>query len=176
MLEPISLSRQNCEEPRSRRSRLHSPFGRALGAASGPSVAQSNSAAAGEGLAEGAGADGGVPAPAASSWPGAKQSLAGRRRHVVLSNPHPQETLEAEPEQVGRVIANAMAGHTGLLLRMVFEMVKGNPDTGEGVKRSMTHGLPDLIAYLGEQMTMGRLRRMHPIVALQLLPVPSSCI
>jgi AcrR family transcriptional regulator len=73
---------------------------------------------------------------------------------------------------VGRVLADAMAGRTGLLLRMVSDMVKGNPDTSEGVKRSMTHGLPDLIAYLGEQMTAGRLRRMHPIVAFQLFAGP----
>jgi hypothetical protein len=74
--------------------------------------------------------------------------------------------------QVGRVLAEAMAGHTGLLLRMVSDMVKGNPDTSDGVKRSMTYGLPDLIAYLGEQMTAGRLRRMHPIVAFQLFAGP----
>ena len=87
-------------------------------------------------------------------------------------NTAPDRAPERVMPQVGRVIADAMAGRTGLLLRMVFEMVKGNPDTGEGVKRSMTHGLPDLIAYLGEQMTMGRLRRMHPIVALQLFAGP----
>jgi AcrR family transcriptional regulator len=74
--------------------------------------------------------------------------------------------------KVGRAIAEAMAGRTGLLLRMVSDMVQGNPDTSEGVKRSMAHGLPDLIAYLGEQMTAGRLRRMHPIVALQLFAGP----
>jgi hypothetical protein len=36
----------------------------------------------------------------------------------------------------------------------------------------MGRGLPDLIQYLGEQMAAGRLRRMHPVLALQLLAGP----
>jgi AcrR family transcriptional regulator len=90
--------------------------------------------------------------------------------HVI--NTAPDRAPDQVMPQVGRVLAEAMAGRTGLLLRMVVDMVNGNPDTSEGVKRSMTFGLPDLIAYLGEQMTIGRLRRMHPIVAFQLLAGP----
>ncbi len=87
-------------------------------------------------------------------------------------NTAPDRAPDQVMPQVGRVLAEAMAGRAGLLLRMVADMVNGNPDTSEGVKRSMTFGLPDLIAYLGEQMTIGRLRRMHPIVAFQLLAGP----
>jgi AcrR family transcriptional regulator len=80
------------------------------------------------------------------------------------------------PEQVmpevGRALAGGLSGRTGLLLRMVFEMVKGEPDTTEGVRHSMGRGLPDLIQYLSEQMAAGRIRRMHPILALQLLAGP----
>jgi AcrR family transcriptional regulator len=87
-------------------------------------------------------------------------------------NAAPDRAPDQVMPQVGRALAEAMAGRTGLLLRMVSDMVKGNPDTSEGVKRSMAHGLPDLIAYLGEQMTAGRLRRMHPVVAFQLFAGP----
>ena len=74
--------------------------------------------------------------------------------------------------KVGRALADALAGRTGLLLRMVFEMVKGDPDTAEGIQQSLGRGLPDLIGYLSQQMAAGQLRRMHPILALQLLAGP----
>jgi AcrR family transcriptional regulator len=74
--------------------------------------------------------------------------------------------------KVGRALADALAGRTGLLLRMVFEMVKGDPDTAEGIQQSLGRGLPDLIGYLSQQMARGQLRRMHPILALQLLAGP----
>jgi AcrR family transcriptional regulator len=83
-------------------------------------------------------------------------------------DPEPDVVMPA----VGRALSDAMAGRAGLLLRIVFEMAKGDPDTTEGVARSMGRGLPDLIRYLGEQMAAGRLRRMHPVVALQLLAGP----
>jgi AcrR family transcriptional regulator len=74
--------------------------------------------------------------------------------------------------QVGRALAAAMAGRTGLLVRMVSEMIKGDPDTTEGLARSMGRGLPDLVRYLSEQMAVGRLRKMHPVLAFQLLAGP----
>src|ERR1039457_5387950 len=65
--------------------------------------------------------------------------------------------------EVGRALTAAMAGRTGLLLRIVLEMIKGDPDTSEGVSRSMGRGLPDLVRYLSEQMAARRLRTMHPV-------------
>jgi hypothetical protein len=38
--------------------------------------------------------------------------------------------------------------------------------------RSMGRGLPDLVRYLSEQMAVGRLRKMHPVLAFQLLAGP----
>jgi len=55
---------------------------------------------------------------------------------------------------------------------MVLEMSRGDPDTTEGVQRSMQRGLPDLMRYLSEQMAAGRLRPMHPVMAVQLLAGP----
>jgi len=74
--------------------------------------------------------------------------------------------------KVARALAESLSGRTGVLLRMVFEMGRGEPDTAEGVQRSMLRGLPDLIAYLTHQVAMGRLRPVHPVIALQMLAGP----
>jgi AcrR family transcriptional regulator len=74
--------------------------------------------------------------------------------------------------KVARALSDALTGKTAVLLRMVFEMSRGDPDTAEGVQRSMSRGLPDLSAYLEQQMDSGRVRRMHPVLALQLLAGP----
>lgn len=80
----------------------------------------------------------------------------------------PQEVIPV----VGRAMAEALEGRTGLLLRIVFELLKGDPDTAEGMRRGMARGLPDLVQYLSRQMEAGRLRRMHPVLAFQLLAGP----
>jgi hypothetical protein len=63
-------------------------------------------------------------------------------------------------------------GRTGLLIRVVFELLRGDPDAAEGMRRGLARGLPELVRYLAGQMAAGRLRRMHPILALQLLAGP----
>jgi AcrR family transcriptional regulator len=74
--------------------------------------------------------------------------------------------------KVAHALSEALAGRSGVLLRMVLEMSRGAPDTREGVRRSMLRGLPDLVRYLTEQMAAGRLRQVHPVMALQLLAGP----
>jgi len=85
-------------------------------------------------------------------------------------------TADAPPEQViprvALALAEALTDRSAVLLRMAFEMSKGGADTSEGVQRSMAHGIPDLTRYLSEQMAAGRLRRTHPVLALQLLAGP----
>jgi AcrR family transcriptional regulator len=80
------------------------------------------------------------------------------------------------PEDVMRAVAHAIAetmhGRVGLLLHMVFEAAQGGPDTAEAMRHAMGRGLPDLIGYLSNQMQVGLLRRMDPIVAIQLLAGP----
>lgn len=80
----------------------------------------------------------------------------------------PQEVLPA----VAHAITEAMHDRVGLLLRMVFELLQGDPDTVEGMQHSLARGLPDLIRYLDGQIQTGQLRRMHPVVAFQLLAGP----
>lgn len=86
----------------------------------------------------------------------------------ALPDGDPAEVIPA----VARAIAETLRDRAGVLLRVVFELRQGDPDTAEGMRRGMTRGLPDLIGYLDGQMRAGRLRPMHPIVALQLLAGP----
>jgi len=86
----------------------------------------------------------------------------------AMADAPPEEVMPA----VGRAMADAMEGRAGLLLRIVFELLRGDPDTVEGARRSMARGLPDLAGYLDAQMAAGRLRRMDPVLAVQLLAGP----
>jgi AcrR family transcriptional regulator len=83
---------------------------------------------------------------------------------------------DGRPEDVMPAVAAAMAealqDRVGLLLRMVFELLQGDPDTAEGMRESMARGLPDLVGYLSNEMQEGRLRPMHPVLATQLLAGP----
>lgn len=81
---------------------------------------------------------------------------------------HPEDVIPA----VARAIADAMRDRAELLLRMVSELRHGDRDTAQGMRQSMARGLPDLAGYLNRQMDAGHLRRMHPVVAVQLLAGP----
>lgn len=83
---------------------------------------------------------------------------------------------DADPDEVipavAQVIADALQGRIGLLLRIVSELATADPDTADGMARGMARGLPDLARYLNEQMAAGRLRATHPVLAAQLLAGP----
>jgi hypothetical protein len=93
-------------------------------------------------------------------------------RVLESAGPATNDTPERVIPNVARALSEALSGRTAVLLRMVFDMARGDPDTAEGVQRAMSRGLPDLIAYLDRQMAAGRLRRTHPVLALQLLAGP----
>jgi AcrR family transcriptional regulator len=97
-----------------------------------------------------------------SPWEGVADAI------ETMPDGRPEEVMPA----VGQAMAEALEGRTGLLLRIVIELLKGDPDTAEGMRRGMARGLPDLVQYLGRQMAAGRLRRMHPVLAFQLLAGP----
>src|SRR5688500_18578104 len=87
---------------------------------------------------------------------------------AATGNDSPREVMP----RIARALAGALDGRTGALVRMVFEMIKGEPDAVDGIRRSLSRGLPDLMQYLARQMEAGRLRRMHPVLAVQLLAGP----
>jgi AcrR family transcriptional regulator len=86
----------------------------------------------------------------------------------AMPNAHPRDMAPA----LARAMAGTMDGRIGLLLRIVIEMAKQAPGERESMRNAATRGLPKLVQYLNEQMAKGRLRRMHPIVAFQLLAGP----
>jgi AcrR family transcriptional regulator len=91
---------------------------------------------------------------------------------VLEERTSPDDRPQAVIPHVARALAEALSGRTGVLLRLVLEMSHGAADTGEGIQRSMLRGLPDLMHYLTVQMAAGRLRQVHPVLALQLLAGP----
>src|SRR5262245_51513372 len=86
----------------------------------------------------------------------------------AMPDGRPEEVMPA----IAHAVRDAVHGRVGLLLRMVYELTQGNPDTAEAMRHTIARGLPDLVGYLSRQMEAGRLRRMHPILAFQLLAGP----
>lgn len=86
----------------------------------------------------------------------------------AMPDGRPEEVMPA----IARAVGEAVHGRVGLLLRMIFELTQGNPETAEAMRHTMARGLPDLVGYLSRQMEAGRLRKMHPILAFQLLAGP----
>jgi AcrR family transcriptional regulator len=85
----------------------------------------------------------------------------------------PAEVIPA----VAHAMATAMEGHVGLLLQLLFELSRGDPqsqagaDFQKGAANAM-RTLPLVAGYLAEQMAAGRLRRMDPVLAVQALAGP----
>lgn len=86
----------------------------------------------------------------------------------AMPDGQPEDVMPA----VALAIAEAMRGRVGVLLGTVFELLKGDPDADEGMRESMGRGLPDLATYLSKQMQARLLRRMPPVLAIQLLAAP----
>jgi AcrR family transcriptional regulator len=86
----------------------------------------------------------------------------------AMPDAHPREMAPA----LAKAMAGAMHGRIGLLLRIVVEMANRAPDTSGHLRDEATRGFPMLVRYLIKQMAEGRLRRMDPIVAFQLLAGP----
>jgi AcrR family transcriptional regulator len=92
------------------------------------------------------------------------------------------ETMgDRPPAEVTPAVAHAMAaamdGHMGLLLQLLFEFSRSDPDrhTSADSELGKVQGmrtLPLVAGYLAEQMAAGRLRRMDPVLAFQALAGP----
>jgi AcrR family transcriptional regulator len=86
---------------------------------------------------------------------------------------------ERPPAEVISAIAQAMAaamdGHIGLLLQLLFEFSRSDPDSHGGANQDAAQAmrtLPLVAGYLDQQMAAGRLRRMDPVLAVQALAGP----
>src|SRR5215217_6009065 len=85
----------------------------------------------------------------------------------------PAEVIPA----IAQAMAAAMAGHIGLLLQLLFELSRRDPDRHGGADPSQDAAqamrtLPLVSGYLAGQMAAGRLRRMDPVLAMQALAGP----
>jgi AcrR family transcriptional regulator len=88
---------------------------------------------------------------------------------------------ERPPAEVIPAIAHAMAaamdGHIGLLLQLLFEVSRSDPDHHGGADANQDAAqamrtLPLVAGYLDQQMAAGRLRLMDPDLAVQALIGP----
>ena len=80
----------------------------------------------------------------------------------------PEEVLPA----VARNAAMTMAPRIGIARTLLFEVTAGEPEAVQAVAPALQQLLGTLGRYLAGQMAAGRLRRMHPLLAAQLLIGP----
>lgn len=78
---------------------------------------------------------------------------------------------EVVPE-MARAAARTLAGRAGIVRTLVFEVTGASEEAAEAVEYLMTSGVTTLLGYLVEQMAEGRLRMMHPLLAIQSLAGP----
>lgn len=81
-------------------------------------------------------------------------------------------TPERVAPELAREVLHALSGRTGLLLRMVSDLSTSEPADIAEVKAGIGQALGVVAGYLDEQMAAGRLRRMPPMLAFQLLAGP----
>jgi AcrR family transcriptional regulator len=80
-----------------------------------------------------------------------------------LQDRPPEEVMPA----IAMAAARSLRGRMGMI-RAVFMEVSGHgPDTTEAIEYVFTRGLSAVIGYVMAQMAAGRLRQMHPLLALQ---------
>ena len=69
--------------------------------------------------------------------------------------------------EIARTAYRATAGRTGLMRAVFFEISGLSPEIEEAVTHAITGIVGPLVMYLTAQMAAGRLRRTHPLLALQ---------
>jgi AcrR family transcriptional regulator len=91
----------------------------------------------------------------------------------TMSERPPAEVIPA----IAQAMAAAMDGHIGLLLQLLFELSRSDPDRHGGADANQDAAqamrtLPLVASYLDQQMATGHLRRMDPVLAMQALAGP----
>ncbi|HLX35334.1 MAG TPA: TetR/AcrR family transcriptional regulator [Candidatus Limnocylindrales bacterium] len=85
--------------------------------------------------------------------------------------------LRDQPPEVvlpalARTVARTMEGRIGIARSLMFEVTSGSQEAVQGARPVIREMLGSLTAYLADQMEAGRLRRMPPLLAAQLLVGP----
>src|SRR5215470_6969313 len=78
---------------------------------------------------------------------------------------------EVVPE-VARTAARTLAGRVGIVRTLVFEATGASQEAAEAVRYLVDGGVAVVLGYVVEQMSAGRLRTMHPLLAIQSLAGP----
>ena len=69
--------------------------------------------------------------------------------------------------EVARTAYRAVAGRTGLMRAVLFDVTGMSDATEEVAREAISRAAGLLVMYITAQMAAGRLRRMHPLLALQ---------
>lgn len=73
---------------------------------------------------------------------------------------------EVMPE-LARTAVRALAGRTGVVRTLVFEVTAASAESAEAARFMLVDSLSVFMGYVTEQMAAGRLRTMNPVLALQ---------
>ena len=68
---------------------------------------------------------------------------------------------------IGRAVVGVAGGRLGLMRAIFHEVTSGSLPAMEGMRPVFVQTLGALAEYIEEQMAAGRIRRMHPLLALQ---------
>jgi AcrR family transcriptional regulator len=82
---------------------------------------------------------------------------------VERSGDRPPE--EVMPE-LARQAVRALEGRTGIVRTLILEILSISPDAAEATDWAFARGVAAVMGYVMEQMALGRLRPVHPVVAL----------
>jgi AcrR family transcriptional regulator len=80
----------------------------------------------------------------------------------------PEEVMPA----IARVAARELAPRVGVVRTLVFEVTSASEDAAEAIGYLTARGIGALMGYLVEQMAAGRLRPVHPLLAVQSFAAP----
>jgi AcrR family transcriptional regulator len=80
-----------------------------------------------------------------------------------LQDRPPEEVMPA----IAMAAARSLRGRMGVVRAVFMEVSAHGPDTADAIEYVFTRGLTAVLGYVTAQMTAGRLRQMHPLLALQ---------
>jgi AcrR family transcriptional regulator len=84
----------------------------------------------------------------------------------LLAERH-DDAPDALMPELARTAYRTTEGRSGLMRALFFEVSGLSPETEEVARLAITGVVGPLAAYIAGQMAAGRLRRMHPLIALQ---------